>query len=293
MSQPYTYFIKHKHTGQFYYGVKFGKDANPETFWVDYFTTSKTVHSIIERDGVDCFDVQIRKTFKDAESAYRWEQKVISKIINKTNCINAALGFSWDSNKNRNIPDKNGITNYQKCARKARETMLNDIDENGLNTYQRSAYERYERLGENYKSKSEKSAKTMKENGTYEDNAKKHKIYQNEVMDSGLTRAQETGKKVSKTRKQMFKDGLLEKNNGHKNPSAKIIDIFDNNDKLMFVCHGNFNKVCEIHNLPVSFLKRSYQNNGIKFKKSRGMSKEFYERHKHFEGWYAKERSKG
>lgn len=288
MCKPYTYFIKHKITGQFYYGVKYGKDADPSTFWEEYFTSSKAVHTIIERDGKEAFETQIRKIFDDPEKAYLWEQKVISKIINKDKCLNAALGFSFDPNKNRNIVGSDGLTNYQRCAKKASETMLNDICENGLNKYQRLAFERYERLGEAYKDKSKKSAQTMKKKGTYDEIAKKHKVFQNEIMPSGLTRAKETGQKVSETRKKLFKEGKLKKLEGLQNPMAKIIKIFNKNDDLVFTCYGNFDKICKENKLPVSFLKKSYQEGGIRFKKTKGMATEFFERHKQFEGWYAK-----
>ena len=290
MSIPYTYFIKHKRTGEFYYGVKFGKDANPDTFWIDYFTTSKAVHTIIERDGKDSFDAHVRKIFKESKEAYMWEQRVISKIINHEKCLNAALGFSFNANKNRNIIGASGLNNYQQCAAKARLTMLNDIDENGYNTYQRNAHKVYESRDEDYRvKKSERSAKTMREKGIYDMTSEKHKMYQNEIMSSGLTRAQETGKKVSKTRKMLFESGVLTGPLASKNPMAKKIKIFNENDELMFTCHGDFDKVCTTNHLPKSFLKKSYRNNGLKFCKMPGMTQDFFEANKQFSGWYAKE----
>lgn len=52
--QPYTYFIYHIPTNQFYYGSQYGKAANPDNFWClnGYFTSSKKVH--IKLTGSGC-----------------------------------------------------------------------------------------------------------------------------------------------------------------------------------------------------------------------------------------------
>ena len=45
---PYTYYIVHVPSGKKYYGVKYGQDADPETFWkpFGYFTSSKRVKAL-------------------------------------------------------------------------------------------------------------------------------------------------------------------------------------------------------------------------------------------------------
>jgi hypothetical protein len=45
MSTPYTYLIGWSELDLWYYGVKFGKSADPEKFLVNYFTSSKYVKS--------------------------------------------------------------------------------------------------------------------------------------------------------------------------------------------------------------------------------------------------------
>lgn len=77
---PYTYRITSKTTGQHYYGVRYRKGCNPSDFWVDYFTSSKRVHKLIEQYGKDDFTTQIRKTFPNSNSALKWEAKVLSKL---------------------------------------------------------------------------------------------------------------------------------------------------------------------------------------------------------------------
>ena len=79
MSTPYTYLIGWSELDLWYYGVKFGKSADPALFWVNYFTSSKYVKSLREEFGEP--DVrEIRKTFESKESAAEWERKVIRRL---------------------------------------------------------------------------------------------------------------------------------------------------------------------------------------------------------------------
>ena len=85
------------------------------------------------------------------------------------------------------------------------------------------------------------------------------------------------------------------KNNPHKHPLAKIIVVFDKNEKLIFVAHGNFKKMCKEHNLPIRAFTESYQTNtkineeNKEFK--RKCDKTRYNNNK-YKMWYAKEISK-
>lgn len=79
MSTPYTYLIGWSELDLWYYGVKFGKSADPAKFWVNYFTSSKYVRDMRAEFGEP--DVrEIRKTFESKESAAEWERKVIRRI---------------------------------------------------------------------------------------------------------------------------------------------------------------------------------------------------------------------
>jgi len=77
--KPYTYYIRWTAISKSYYGVKYGQDANPETFWVDYFTSSKYVKELREKYGEPDV-IQVRKTFNEAKEAIRWEDKVLNRI---------------------------------------------------------------------------------------------------------------------------------------------------------------------------------------------------------------------
>lgn len=79
---PYTYLIGWSELNLWYYGVEYGwryKTANPENLWKSYFTSSKKVQYLREIYG-DPDIIQVRKTFKDALSAKKWEEKVLRRL---------------------------------------------------------------------------------------------------------------------------------------------------------------------------------------------------------------------
>lgn len=59
---PYCYLIGWPNLNKFYYGVKFGIDANPNTFWKTYFTSSKLVLQYRQQYGEPSL-IEIRKIF--------------------------------------------------------------------------------------------------------------------------------------------------------------------------------------------------------------------------------------
>jgi len=94
MLKYYTYLIGWKNINKWYYGVKYSKDSNPETFWKKYFTSSTHVSEIRKKYGEPDI-IQIRKTFSTSEKARLWEHRVLKrrkvvydeKWINKTDNI--------------------------------------------------------------------------------------------------------------------------------------------------------------------------------------------------------------
>jgi len=78
---PYTYIIKHKPTGKLYYGYRgANKVEAQEDLWKNYFTSSKKVKELIEQDGADSFDFEIRKVFETQEQASDWERKALRRL---------------------------------------------------------------------------------------------------------------------------------------------------------------------------------------------------------------------
>lgn len=92
MSVPYTYFLYHNPTGFKYYGVKFGKRANPELFWVPggYYSSSVKVKELINNYGADSFRAEVRKKFTCVEDAIRYEYKFLRKVnaVSKNDWLN-------------------------------------------------------------------------------------------------------------------------------------------------------------------------------------------------------------
>jgi hypothetical protein len=79
--KPYTYLVKHKPTGLVYYGFRSANAVDPEQdLWNKYYTSSPGVKQLIEQDGIEAFDVQIRKTFNTQEQAVAWETKVLRRM---------------------------------------------------------------------------------------------------------------------------------------------------------------------------------------------------------------------
>jgi len=78
--KPYTYLIKHRPTGQVYYGVRSANKVDPhEDLWNKYYTSSPRVQRLIEETGKESFDIEVRKVFETKEQAVAWETKVLRR----------------------------------------------------------------------------------------------------------------------------------------------------------------------------------------------------------------------
>lgn len=87
---PYTYLIRWTKLGIQYYGCKYGQDAHPSRFWIDYQTSSTYVAEFVERNGEPDF-MQIRRTFaglspiEGSKQALAWEHRVLTALDAKNN----------------------------------------------------------------------------------------------------------------------------------------------------------------------------------------------------------------
>ena len=127
---PYTYLIEHKSTGKKYYGVKFALDADPDKFWVEYFTSSKIVHELIERDGVDAFNVSIDKVFESIEEAVDYEYRYLQSIIDRSEYLNQHFGCGYGKAqlyKTEEHKRKIAESNSKPKTGRALEAALNNI----------------------------------------------------------------------------------------------------------------------------------------------------------------------
>lgn len=96
---PYTYTVRHRPTGMRYYGSRYCNSkargiATPADLWTKYFTSSKKIKALIDSDGLDAFDVEIRRTFDTAAEALAWEKKVLRrlKVTERFDWLNDCVG---------------------------------------------------------------------------------------------------------------------------------------------------------------------------------------------------------
>lgn len=100
MYQPYTYFLYHKPTGLKYYGSKTANNKNdiadPKTFWINYFTSSKEIAKLIVKYGKGSFSFKIHKLFKTKDDALYYEAYVQTyfNVLNRSDWLNDNIGGS-------------------------------------------------------------------------------------------------------------------------------------------------------------------------------------------------------
>jgi len=85
MTIPFTYTVRFKPTGQYYYGYRGRKGCDPSDLWTTYFTSSKIVAELIRIHGPDSFEPRVRKIFSTAIDAQKWERKVLQKLDARNN----------------------------------------------------------------------------------------------------------------------------------------------------------------------------------------------------------------
>ncbi len=83
-----------------------------------------------------------------------------------------------------------------------------------------------------------------------------------------------------KPRSQKHKDAVSKAVSGSGNPRALKINIYNDEDILMYECYGNFEKICKENGLPVSTFHRSWKNNGSRVNPQ-------YKKHSKCINWYA------
>jgi len=89
----YVYRLKFVPTHQYYIGYRGSKKSSPEDLLVTYFTSSKVVHALIKKYGVESFKKEILGIFDDSIEAYNYEQKLLMEndIENNDQFLNKRL----------------------------------------------------------------------------------------------------------------------------------------------------------------------------------------------------------
>jgi len=119
---PYTYLITHIPSQKVYYGVRFAKGCHPGDLFQKYFTSSKIIKQLIKEDGHEAFSIEIRRTFKNKESAIIWENKVLKRMcvikrddfLNQTDNKSRFTNNDWWKGKTRPPKTEEHINNFRK-----------------------------------------------------------------------------------------------------------------------------------------------------------------------------------
>jgi hypothetical protein len=104
---PYTYVIGWTHLNKYYYGVRYAKKCNPSDLWISYFTSSKSVQRLREKEGEPDIK-QIRKVFDNTKSAILWEAKVLRRldVLKNDKWLNQNIAGATGDLKDRPHPNK-------------------------------------------------------------------------------------------------------------------------------------------------------------------------------------------
>jgi len=130
---PYCYFIGWPESNKFYYGVKFGYDSNPSTFWKTYFTSSELVKTYRKKYG-DPKLIEIRKIFdpKIYGSIHNAQEAAIaheSKVIRRMNMVFEERFLNCSNNVCHRVGER--IANHKKYRQ---EKFGQYHSEKGLNS---------------------------------------------------------------------------------------------------------------------------------------------------------------
>ena len=111
----YFYIIQHKTTKKLYAGSKWAKGCNPNTFMIPngYTTSSPTINSIIENEGLDSFYILRIDTNLDGLSSYDYE----TLFLQCNDCANSSDWYNGHNNTGMAF----GLPSFQE---KSKQTCL-------------------------------------------------------------------------------------------------------------------------------------------------------------------------
>ena len=223
---PYTYFIKNKITGQFYYGSRgrksFVNRLPEDDLWIKYFTSSNFVKNLISEHGKDSFEFSIMLIDESYDNCYWYEQRLIKDNMHHSLCLNRYY-IDSETNKKKFSSYGRKVSDSEK-AKKSAAMMNTTITEE---TRTRQSVARKDKI-----LKPIKKPKKSKSLRTYEDI-------------SGIEVA--TARKLNAS----IKTTEQHKNNpsgGNKNANAKIYNMIDPTGQE-FIVNGNLISFCKEHKL--------------------------------------------
>lgn len=145
MTIPYTYRVIHLPSKKWYYGVRYANKCNPSDLWRTYFTSSRIIKELLEKEGPSAFSVEIRKIFNTREEAIIWENRVLKRILKWETCLNEnAFPAVTPEARARGIEtkrkiQKDGLTIFQQQGKRWKAKQLLIDPKTGL-TFKRQRH---------------------------------------------------------------------------------------------------------------------------------------------------------
>lgn len=293
---PYCYFIGWPKLNKFYYGVKFGIGANPETFWKTYFTSSELVAQYRQQYGEPSI-IEIRKIFDpivygSLDSSQLAATKHENTVIRRMNMVPEERFLNCSNNVCHRTGER--ITNHTKYrdekfgqyhSKEGLESMreFNKVHSKLHNPMyrpevkakhldaiaQKNGYTTHLEYLDRVKSEFEKY-KTIKLTAEKTGHAQytiRHLLINNfgkewleEIRKVGLVEARERQQVNLSFRKKVIKDGVL-------NPNAYIWEAISPTGEV-FIVKGNRIKFCKEHGIGTSLdVKKPHLRGFWEFKK--------------------------
>ena len=145
MTQPFFYIVQHK-TGVRYAGIKFSRGCSPDDLLRTYFTSSKRVHALLEKDA-DSFTIVEIKEFDCKDALIEYEVSFL-KDVNapySEDWLNLAAGKAINPEAAKaTCLEKYGVDNWMKTP-----------EAKGLGFKEGNTYGRFKRSEETRKKMSE------------------------------------------------------------------------------------------------------------------------------------------
>jgi hypothetical protein len=162
-NKPYFYLIKHINSNKLYAGCKYSKknlDSNNLMTDFGYKTSSKVIKKLIEKDGLDSFNIIDIKHFETAEEAREYESNFLENVDAKNN-----QNFINLSNSKKDYVNKGGYS----LSKKTKEKMKKPKSEETIKKMKKSLRQRPKKVYD-------KMVKSRKENDFWNDPGCRKKI---------------------------------------------------------------------------------------------------------------------
>jgi len=186
MRKPYFYIIKHIPSQKYYAGCKINSRANSSDFMTErgYQTTSQVIKEIIQRDGLNSFEIVKIKHFEIPDDALNYEMKFLTKV-------NAAENARFYNRHNggKNFVNKGGYKLSESTKQKMRKPKSKETIEKQNQEKKTRSKDVYRKMVETRKKRystwhtPEQIEKIKQHNATWwnEENRKKHSEKMKEV----------------------------------------------------------------------------------------------------------------